>query len=339
MKTRSLAATLILVVLAAAPLALAQTAKKPKKGGKGAASASASAAPEPTPEPAPPAPPETAAAPEDSASAAPTDLPATPPEVASEAWKEDSGKRYLFVGLRYRGNLIPKFLINTAVDGGASVYSNVFGLELDSRKDGFSQVFALSYADYNTGDLVFHESGKDSTPQNWSLVNSTLKAIYASVDLLWSVPIGDHLDFEYGLGAGLGVIFGNLENNWLYIAASGQGPLTGYDGNHYTPCQTTKDAPSCDPLNHSQATTAKVGNYTEPAGLFGPKPILFPMLNIPQLGLRYKATKEIEARLGLGFGITGFWFGLSADYGIDNSETGAGKATKASKGPTLHGML
>jgi hypothetical protein len=63
------------------------------------------------------------------------------------------------------------------------------------------------------------------------------------------------------------------------------------------------------------------------------------MLNIPQLGLRYKATKEIEARRGRGFGITGFWFGLSADYGIDNSETGAGKATKASKGPTLHGML
>ena len=346
MRRHSLGATLVLVALAIAPLALAQTTTKPKKGAKPAASASASVTADATPEAAPPPPPP---APDDTANTdAPTKkaLPDTPPE---KGWdvsdtREDPSKRYYYFGLRYRGDIIPKFLINAFVDDGATVFSNAVGVELDSRKDDFSTVFGLTLQNYNTGDLLFLQSGKPQTANNYSVINSSLNAIYASVDLLWSVPLdtSHHWDFEYGLGVGLGVVFGALHDDWVYPAgATG----TYYDpatNQHFNQCPNTTIDPNCNPVNHSNATVSKVGNYSEQAGIAGPKPILFPMVNFPQIGLRFKPVKTFEARLGLGFSLTGFWFGLSGDYGLEKEEdaTPTKPSTKKDSGtPSTHGML
>ena len=45
--------------------------------------------------------------------------------------------------------------------------------------------------------------------------------------------------------------------------------------------------------------------------------MLFPWISIPQIGLRFKPVKQFEGRLGLGFALTGFWFGLSGGYGLE----------------------
>ncbi len=348
MRRYSLGATLVLVALAIAPLALAQTTKPKKKGAKPAASASAPA-PDPTPDPAP-APTPTPAAADDTANTdAPTKkaLPDTPPEKAWDVTdtREDPSKRYYFVGLRYRGDIIPKFLINAFVDGGATVYSNAVGLELDSRKDGFSTVFNLTLQNYNTGDLLFLQKDKPTTANNYSVVNSSLNAIYAAVDLLWSVPLdtAHHWDFEYGIGVGLGVVFGDLRDNWVYPAGA-NGPY--YDpvtNQHFQQCPNITVDPNCNPGAHSNATVNKVANYGEPSGIAGPKPILFPMVNFPDIGLRYKPVKNFEARLGLGFSLTGFWFGISGDYGLEKEEDSTSPTKPAPKKDTgaasTRGML
>ncbi|HEY3815740.1 MAG TPA: hypothetical protein VGL81_01135 [Polyangiaceae bacterium] len=351
MRRHTLSATLVLVALAIAPLALAQTNAKPKKkGAKPAASASASvtaAAPDPTPEPAPPPP-----APADDT--VNTDAPAKkalPDTPIDKGWdtsdtREDPSKRYYFFGIRYRGDVIPKFLINAFVDGGATIYSNAVGVELDSRKDGFSTVFNLTLQNYNTGDLLFLQKDKPQTANNYSVINSSLNAVYAAVDLLWSVPLdsGHHWDFEYGIGVGLGVVFGGLHDNWVYGGVGATGPY--YDpttNQHFQQCPNTTADPSCSTGTHSNATVAKVGNYAEQAGIAGPKPILFPMVNFPDIGLRYKPVKNFEARLGLGFSLTGFWFGISGDYGLEkqeDSETPTKPATKKDTGAaSTRGML
>jgi hypothetical protein len=347
MRSQPLAAAIVLLAIAIGPLALAQSTATPKKKkhGKPAASASASvtAEPEPTPQP-PPPPDETASA----DAAPPKELPVTPPEKKwdSSDTYEDPTKRYYFVGLRYRGDLIPKFLIDAFVDGGASIYSNVGGIELDSRKDGFSTVFALSLQDYKTGDLLFLQKNEPPIPANYSVINSSLNAIYASVDLLWSVPIDSshHWDFEYGVGVGLGVLFGNLMDNWVYNSGSTGAYYDPKTNLHFNLCQTvnsdTSGDAACQPGSHSNSTVAKVGHYNEPAGIAGPKPILFPMVNFPQLGIRYKPVKEFEARLGVGFSLTGFWFGISGDYGLEKQdESEAPKPKKDSGMPSLHGLL
>jgi len=42
---------------------------------------------------------------------------------------------------------------------------------------------------------------------------------------------------------------------------------------------------------------------------------------VPALGLRYKPIKQLEMRLDAGFGLTGFWWGLSVDYGLEKVES------------------
>jgi len=338
------AAGLAVFVLIATPFALAQEAPKPKKKGpKPAPSASAaspadSAAPEATaaggavsaaPNPAPATPP----------AAKPGELPNLPPEPEYDIWntKETADKRYYFVGLQYRGTVIPQFLMNLFVNDGDTVYSNSIGAEIDIRKGGQSLIPWIKYTDYNTGDIEFYEKGQPGTGNNRSVVNSSLKALYLGIDELWSVPVANHLDFEFGFGVGVGAVWGDLMNNWVYKDAAG--PLFASNGNHYSQCKS-QSAPGlaandpengCNPANHTNHDPAKVGGYIEKNWFDGgPVPVVFPHISIPQFSLRYKPIKQFEARVSLGFCLTGFWFGLSADYGLERPED--------SKAKVAHGL-
>ncbi len=253
---------------------------------------------------------------------------AGPPAVAEpphEEWDikdvtEVDGKKYLFIGARYRGNIIPKFMLNLFVDEGATVYSNSIAVELDMRKDGFSLIPALGFTEYGTDDILFKQKGEKDIPGNYSFVNSSMKALYATADLLWSAKISKNFDFEYGAGFGLGIIFGDLANNWVY-QDDVNGSLSASNGHRYSKCQFEgQNGPGsgCNKADHQNASVAKVGNYTEPSWFSGgSKPVVFPWISIPQLGLRYKPIKNFVARLGVGFALTGFWFGLNGEYGLE----------------------
>jgi hypothetical protein len=357
MKRESLTATLVLVVLAAAPIALAQNAKPKKKGAKPAASASAApsdtAAPTDT---APAAAPTTSAAPEEAPSAsASAELPNTPPEgAASDSTNvvEDPLKTYYFIGARYRGTVIPQFLVNAFVNGGATFYSNMGAIELDIRKDGHSTIPWLGIANYGFGNTLFENNGNSGTGPdfagNWTVVSSSLNALYLGLDEKWSVKLDDqqHWFFEYGFGVGLGVVFGTLNNTWVHTLSGTQ-----ISNGNYAPCtqaDLTAMLTGCTPADHQNATTNKVGAstgqyYSEKAGLLGPKPILFPYVSFPDIGIRWKPVKQFQARLGIGFSLTGFYFGISGDYGLEQPE-GAGETpksekTKASSLPGARGML
>jgi hypothetical protein len=208
-------------------------------------------------------------------------------------------------------------MLNLFVDEGATIYSNTIAIELDMRKDGFSLIPALGFTEYGTGgDILFKEKGSKDIPGNYSFVNSSMKALYATADLLWSVKISKNFEFEYGAGFGLGIIFGDLANNWVYEDPNGS--LSGSNGKNYAKCQSGGTQPGCNAVEHRNADTLKVGDYTEPSWFNGgSKPVIFPWISIPQLGLRYKPVKNFVARIGMGFALTGFWFGLNGEYGLE----------------------
>lgn len=249
-----------------------------------------------------------------------TDQNASTVEPPKEDWdptdvQEIPSKTYLFVGLRYRGNVIPKFMLNIFVDEGKTIYSNSIGAELDIRKDGFSIIPSLVYTEYGTGDILFKEKGSKDIPGNYSLVNSSMKAVYVGADLLWSTKISKTLDFEYGAGFGLGIVFGDLMTNWVQEDA--QGSLGASNGKRYSACPTTGPA-GCNRADHQNSSVEKVGGYKEPSWFDGgSKPVVFPWISFPQVGLRFKPVKQFEGRLGMGFALTGFWFGLSGNYGLE----------------------
>jgi hypothetical protein len=306
-------------VLNTAALMLAQTTTK-KKGTK--PPATAEPAPEPAPEPSAAPPPDEKSEPR-ADKAATSAASETPPEEQATDTREKRGQRYYFPGLRYRVTVIPQFLVNLFVNEGATFVSHTVGAEIDMRKDDQSTIPWLAYQSFGTGDTLFEQKGADhlaSDPSNWSVVNSSLFALFLGLDEMWSVPLdeGRHFDFEYGFGVGIGVVFGSLQNNWVYPNANG--PLHSSNNGNWSPCVTPGMFSSCDWHNHTgaDAAHAKINGYTEPNWFNGGGvPVVFPHLSFPQLGLRYKPVKHFEARLGVGFSLTGFWLGISGNYGLE----------------------
>ncbi len=235
--------------------------------------------------------------------------------------EETPERTYLFAGLRYRGVVLPKFLLDAFVEGGQTVYSNNIGLELDIRKNNFSIIPSLTYSEFGTNDILYKDKGANDFVGNYTVGNSSLKAIQATVDLLWSTKIHRMIDFEYGIGLGVGFVFGDLLNNWV---KEGTGP-TQYSANGKTYVQCTEQelvTPStgsgCNTRDHQNSKVARVNGYLEPSWANGgSKPNVIPWVAIPQIGLRFKPIKQFESRLSLGLALTGFWFGLSGSYGFE----------------------
>jgi hypothetical protein len=248
---------------------------------------------------------------------------------------ENKGQTYYFVGANYRMNIVPAFIINLFVDQGPStVLTSTVGLSFDIRKDHFSIIPGVNFSEYGMDPQLFLQKGKDaSDPGNWGVVHSSLKAIYATVDLLWSVPIAKtgQVDFEFGFSVGLGGVFDNLYITWVSNQnAPGQtGPaFQSQSAGTFYQCQTTGPN-GCNASNHSGATVGqeKVGagaGHTEPnwfASGGGTIPTVFPWLELPILGFRFKPIKELEMRLNGGFSITGFFFNFAAYYGFESPKS------------------
>jgi hypothetical protein len=348
MKTGTLSA-LVLVLLASTQLALAQKPTTKKKGTKPAAD---TAEPAPAPEPAAapeskPAPPpadeeKTEKKPDKAATSAATE---NAPDEAATSTHEKKGERYYFPGIRYRVTVIPQFIVNLFVNEGATFVSHTIGAELDMRKDDQSIIPWIAYQSFGTGDTLFLQKngvGDPTQPANWSVVNSSLGALFLGLDEQWSVPLDEnhHFDFEYGFGVGLGVLFGTLHNNWVYETATTgptAGPLVSSTGRHFAACPNQNQQPgalpsgvnSCNVSGHQNPNAAKVNNYSE-SNWFGggPVPVLFPHISIPQVGIRYKPVKQFEMRLGVGFSLTGFWLGLSGNYGLEKTQSSGGEESR-----------
>jgi hypothetical protein len=213
-------------------------------------------------------------------------------EVAEDAARTDSspvelpGKTYYFVGPRLRWIIVPKFMINLFGDGGQTV--NVWGLgpELGVRKDGFEYIFSLWYADYGMGETPF--KAKDDERDAWEIVKSEIKVIYLTADFQWSHDFAPEFALNYGMGAGLGIVFGNLYRtqatpsyggdindpySWDKCTGEGAGLYCGGDNDHYD-------------------------GYTEPSWSGGgSKPIIFPWFAL-QTGTSRTATSQPDSIWG-----------------------------------------
>ncbi len=252
---------------------------------------------------------DTAGGGEEKASEAPAKTEAAPPapdQAGGDSPVEVPGQTYRFVGLRYRGIIVPKFMINLFGDGGRTVYVHGFGPEFAIRKDAFEYVFSLWWAGYHMKDTPFKASSDGADA--WEIVKSNINMIYLTSDFLWSQEISPEFAFNYGMGAGFGILFGSLERTQAYP--------TNNDLN-----QDPYDWEKCTAVGNPNPATCGNDNthydgYTESSWANGgSKPVIFPWL-VFQTGFRFKPAKEFVARLDLGFGTSGFFFGLGADYGL-----------------------
>jgi hypothetical protein len=227
------------------------------------------------------------------------------PEPEAEKAAPDGNADYL-LGLRYRGLWIPAAVLHGFIDGGKSLYSNGFGPEFSMRNDNVEYVLSAWVALYGMSPVAI--KGTSDAEEAWEIVQSKLKAVYFTFDYLWHTRLSGGLDLSYGGGAGLGFLFGALYRTQATLATGG----TEGNPNDYVRCtgQNTPSVTYCDDINNHY------NGYGEPNWLHGgAKPLVFPWL-AGQVGLRYQAAPKFVARLDLGIGTSGLFFGVGADYGL-----------------------
>lgn len=216
------------------------------------------------------------------------------------------GKTYVFVGARYRAIILPKFMMNLFGDGGKTVVAHGFGPELAIRKNAFEYNLSIWYAGYGMSPTAF--KAKDDGEKAWEIVESKLKSVFITADFLWSQDFTPEFSLNYGMAGGFGIIFGDL-----YRTQARPGPNANSNtGDGFVPCGGKLE----DGGNFCDDSNDHYGGYTEKSWTDGgSKPILFPWLAL-QTGLRYKPHKNFAARFDAGFGTSGFFLGIGADYGL-----------------------
>lgn len=235
---------------------------------------------------------------------------------------EDPGKTYRFIGLRFRDAIVPKFLINAFANGGRTVNAPMIGPEFTTRRDRFQFDIAVMYADYTMSQVLF--KGKSQPENAYEMVGSGIRQLMFTIDLLYEIPLEKKDDkvgrfsLLVGGGVGFGIVMGPLYRSQAYpkngTSASGDDPT------QWSLCRGTgnPNAAFCEnPNNHFSPTDNVKDGFAEPSWANGgSKPLLFPWIAIPQVSFRYKPIKQLQTKVDLGFSTSGFFFGLSASYGL-----------------------
>jgi hypothetical protein len=215
---------------------------------------------------------------------------------------EKKGVTYRFIGLRYRGYIVPKFMMSLfGADGGTTVYAHNFGPEFIIRKDNFEYNLSVTYTSYAFDATPF--KAKSDGEDAWELVESHIKVLYFGADFLWSHPFDEQLALNYGFGTGLGFVWGDLNRVQAYQNANGNYEACVAPGNP-DPAYCGNDNDHYD--DYTEANWADGGS----------KPIVFPWF-AGQIGLRFKPHKNFAMHVDAGLAPLGHvFFGVGADYGL-----------------------
>ncbi len=233
-------------------------------------------------------------------------LSAPPDDGVSPSAEETQKVSDYYLGVRYRGLIIPKFALDWFMDGGQTVYVNGVGPEFSIRSGSAEYKLSawVSFYDMDPTPIKGHQNEEEA----WEIIESDIKSLYLTADFLWHQPITQGLDFSYGGGAGIGFIFGALYRTQAFLVDGGS-PGNPED---YQPCQAI-GAPNeiyCDDDNDHYPGFSEASWSNG-----GAKPALFPWL-AAQVGLRYQPHPKLSTHLDLGLGMTGFMLGLGVDYGL-----------------------
>jgi hypothetical protein len=231
-------------------------------------------------------------------------------EDSSDPTYEERHKTYRFIGVRARGVVIPSFMFGLfGAKGGETVFSPQVGAEFGIRRNDFEYDLFLTYARYALGDTTFKASGD---PENaWEIVSAKLNTLTIGGDFLWSHKFNNKVQFVYGIGLGLSVVFGSLNRTQAYKAPDGSYQKCTGVGNPTTVTDPKGDAYCGNDNDH-------YNGYKEASWANGgQKPLILPWISPFLVGVRWKPHKNVAMRAEIGLALPGpFFFGLSGQYGL-----------------------
>ncbi len=220
-----------------------------------------------------------------------------------------------WLGVGFRGYVIPKFMMNFAADGGTNVFvpSLVARFQAPVGRD-VDLAVNLGYAHYGMGPTLI--KGKGAPDTEYELVEANLNTLLATVDLLWSFPIDDARKWAFKLGGGLGigVAFGNLTRNQAYPATK-DALADPYSWQKCAgPSNPTNMFRYCNQLDKD---ASHYNDYSEPSWFNGgKKPALYPWAALPELGFSFRPTPGFAMDLEAGLTLTGIMASFGVRFGL-----------------------
>jgi hypothetical protein len=221
-----------------------------------------------------------------------------------------------YLGARFRDFIAPGFIFNWFADGGPDVV-NVFsgGPEFALQSGNLEVIFSVTvpYADFSMNEFVF--KSKDDGDEAYEIVSSSLKLITVSVDLLGRIPLERKgtVALLVGGGAGISGVLGDIFRNQAY--PDDPNNIDPKDPAKWSKCRDPgdPDVRSTEGKPYCGADNDHYGDYVEPSWVNGgSKPVVFPYLALPHIGVEVVPIEQFLIRLDTGFSITGFFFGLGA---------------------------
>jgi hypothetical protein len=220
-----------------------------------------------------------------------------------------------WIGARYYGAVIPRFVMRIFADGGRTLAVPGAAATFTTRIARRAEVtVALGYLSYRMPETAFKPIGEPDT--EWELVGSTLGAFTATADFIWSFPFdaAEHASFRVGGAVGFGVMaIGSMTRVQSYPANGVPG-----DPSTYLPCIGPNNPRGtfayCNALDKD---ATHYPGYTEPDWFHGGlRPMLFPWVVLPQVGFGFKPTRSFGIDLDTGVSISGFLTSLGFRFGI-----------------------
>ncbi|MFW5741558.1 MAG: hypothetical protein ACOC1F_14485, partial [Myxococcota bacterium] len=221
--------------------------------------------------------------------------------------KKESAGDGVWFGMRGRAYVIPTFVWRVFGDGGRTVFAPGGSLTLTHESDDADLMLTLGYTSYGLGPTPFKP--KDAPDTDWEIIESDLHAGYFTAELVWRDPLNDMgtWEFYWGVGAGIGWTFaGDITRTQAYPFNLRPG-----DPYAYKKCRGPNDPPGsylyCNQLDHD----ANHYDYAEPDWFHGGKrPLVYPWLAFPQVGLTHKTSAATAIDLELGLTTGGLLIGL-----------------------------
>ena len=219
-----------------------------------------------------------------------------------------------WLGVRYYGVILPKFVMNLVADGGTNLVIPGGAFTFTTQASDAEVTVALGYLSYRMGDTPFKAHGAPDT--DWEFVGSSLQALTATVDLMWSFPLdaARNVSFRAGGAVGLGWMFlGDMTRVQSY-------PANGVPGD---PATYLKCLGPNNPLgtyrycNSLDKDASHYPGYTEPDWFHGGiRPSLFPVLVIPQLGFTFRPSRGTAIDLDTGVSLSGILTSVGFRVGL-----------------------
>ncbi len=237
-----------------------------------------------------------------------------PPPAAAPPASVGGKPSTTWLGARFRGLMIPRWLMNAFGDGGTTLLAPGGGVTFTTPASDADVVISLGYASYSMGPTPFKPNGTPDT--EYEIVESDLQALFATVDLMWSVPLDASGAVTFRIGGGLGVgwtFAGDLHRTQAYPPAGANG-----DPYLYKKCRGPNDPDGtyryCNQLDKD---AAHYGGFAEPSWFDGgSRPLVFPWVALPQLGLSWRVSPGFALDVEAGLTISGILLGAGWRIGL-----------------------